>query len=200
MLTMANGFYVTDNDCMQCCKELGNQRYLLIEAKWLDTCEGDERAKHAESKTDNYTVVGAYMDVSEYSDGEIELAISGFYKDIHEMEKSYGCSVDEMKEIVAECAFENIPDESGHDFVSNVVSWKDAEAIIQDIINAGCLPGHEPHESGDEPDDYPRHNCPDEEHCDIWEKQSCCRLCWHEQFEDLIDDEDFCRDCDPMDI
>lgn len=36
MLEMRNGFVVTDNDCMQCGKDLGDRRFLFIQAIWMD--------------------------------------------------------------------------------------------------------------------------------------------------------------------
>lgn len=42
-------------------------------------------------------------------------------------------------------------------------------------------------------DEYPCNDCPDEEYCDQWEAQFCCRLCGYNGYE-------HCDDCDPMDI
>ena len=42
MLEMKNGFVVTDVDCMQCRKDLGNRGFLFIQSIWLG--EGDAYA------------------------------------------------------------------------------------------------------------------------------------------------------------
>jgi len=36
MLEMKNGFIVTDDDCMQCRKDLGNRKFLFIQEIWMD--------------------------------------------------------------------------------------------------------------------------------------------------------------------
>ena len=36
MLEMKNGFVVTDDDCMQCQKDLGERKFLFIQAIWMD--------------------------------------------------------------------------------------------------------------------------------------------------------------------
>lgn len=36
MLEMRNGFVVTDDDCMQCRKDLGDRRFLFIQAIWME--------------------------------------------------------------------------------------------------------------------------------------------------------------------
>ena len=36
MLEMRNGFECTDNDCMQCRKDLGDRKFLFVQAIWMD--------------------------------------------------------------------------------------------------------------------------------------------------------------------
>ena len=36
MLEMKNGFVITDDDCMQCRKDLGDRKFLFVQAIWTD--------------------------------------------------------------------------------------------------------------------------------------------------------------------
>lgn len=69
MLEMRNGFVVTDDDCMQCRKDLGNRKFLFIQEIWM---YGDNE----------YCVVANTEDLKEMSFNDIELAICGFYDSI----------------------------------------------------------------------------------------------------------------------
>lgn len=62
MLEMKNDFECTDDDCMQCCKSLGNRKYLFIQAFRLD---GE----------DIYSVISDIEDLTTMSLGDIENAI-----------------------------------------------------------------------------------------------------------------------------
>ena len=76
MLEMRNGFVVTDNDCMQCSKDLGDRRFLFIQAIWMD---GENE----------YCVVANAEDLKEMSLDDIEMAICGYYDSVNAMEESY---------------------------------------------------------------------------------------------------------------
>ena len=39
MLEMKNGFVITDDDCMQCRKDLGDRKFLFVQAIWMDGCD-----------------------------------------------------------------------------------------------------------------------------------------------------------------
>jgi len=134
MLEMRNDFYVTDNDSMQCCKDLGMRKYLFTKAIWLDTCKSDTIAANAENDSDNYVVVSSVIDVSKMSEPDIEFAISGFYESISDMENKYSLKISELDQFVAECEFENFTDDSCFDYVSEIVSLNEAKKIIQIII------------------------------------------------------------------
>lgn len=69
MLEMRNGFVVTDDDCMQCRKDLGERKFLFIQEIWMD---GDNK----------YCVVANVEDLKEMSLDDIEMAICGFYDSI----------------------------------------------------------------------------------------------------------------------
>ena len=75
--------------------------------------------------------------MNEYSDEDIEMAICGYYESIEEMENLYELSIRELDALVAECAFENICFIT--DLHSDIVSWDDAEDIIQHFIDTGSL-------------------------------------------------------------
>lgn len=69
MLEMKNGFVITDDDCMQCRKDLGDRKFLFVQAIWMDGC-------------DEYCVVANLEDLKEMSFDDIEMAICGFYDNV----------------------------------------------------------------------------------------------------------------------
>lgn len=75
--------------------------------------------------------------MNDYDDEDIKLAIYGYYKSIKDMKDSYGFNIRELDAVIAECIFENIS--AITDFCTEVVSWDDAEDIIQEYINTGSL-------------------------------------------------------------
>ena len=122
MLEMKNGFVITDDSCMQCRKDLGNRRFLFVQAIWMDGC-------------DEYCVVANLENLKEMSLDDIEMAICGFYNSIKAMEESYGLPLGQLDELIAECAFEN-HSYCDWKYQSKMVAWKRAEEIIQEFINA----------------------------------------------------------------
>lgn len=66
MLEMKNGFVVIDNNCMQCRKDLGDRRFLFIQAIAMD---GNGIC----------CVVANIEDLKEMSLNDIECAICGYY-------------------------------------------------------------------------------------------------------------------------
>lgn len=137
MIRENNGWYCTDNDCMQYCRSLGDRKYEFVQAIWLDTCGDDQRAKNAKDDSDNYIVVTDSIDMNEYSNEDIEMAICSYYESIEEMENLYDLNIRELDSLVAECAFENICFVT--DLHNDIVSWDDAEDIIQHFIDTGSL-------------------------------------------------------------
>lgn len=121
MLEMKNGFVVTDDDCMQCRKDLGDRRFLFIQAIWMD---GDNE----------YCVVANAEDLKEMSLDDIELAICGFHDSIKAMEESYELPLGQLDELVAECSFENHP-YCDWECRSEIVTKERAEEIIQKFID-----------------------------------------------------------------
>lgn len=131
---MGNEFYLTDDDCMQYCKELGNGQYIFIQVIWIDVANKDKRAINAKDEIDNYVVVSEVVDISEMTREDMELAISGYYESIEEMERLYGFPQEELGQLIAECIFENLWTQT--DRVSEVVSWDDAKDIVRRFIDS----------------------------------------------------------------
>lgn len=121
MLKMKNGFVITDDDCMQCRKDLGDRKFLFVQAIWMD---GDNE----------YCVVVNTEDLKEMSLDDIKMAVSGYYDSIKTMENSYDLPLGQLDELVAECSFEN------HlycdwEYKSEIVTKERAEEIIQKLID-----------------------------------------------------------------
>lgn len=122
MLKMRNGFELTDNDCMQCRKDLGNRKFLFIQKIYLDSDEA-------------YCVVADTEDLTDMSLKDIENAICGYYDSISEMEESYDLPLGQLDDVIAECNFESRP-YCDWKYQSKTVSWERAEAIIQTFIDS----------------------------------------------------------------
>ena len=121
MLEMRNGFVATDDDCMQCRKNLGGRKFLFIQAIWMD---GDNE----------YCVVANAEDLTEMSLDDIEIAICGFYDSIKAMEESYKLPLGQLDDLVAECAFENHP-YCDWEYKSEIVTKERAGEIIRKFID-----------------------------------------------------------------
>lgn len=135
MLEMRNGWELIDSDCMQCQKQVNAHTFKLMEVVWLDTVGDDPRAENAKDEFDNYVVRAAEIDIDLVSKRDIECAISSFgYESIENLMDSYGeATAENMYPLLAEMLFESDP--YGSTPISNTVSWADAEAIIQKIID-----------------------------------------------------------------
>lgn len=121
MLEMRNGFVVTDNDCMQYRKDLGERKFLFIQSILMD---GDNK----------YCVVANAEDLKEMSLDDIKMAICGYYGNINAMEESCKLPLGQLDELVAECSFENHP-YCDWEYESEIVTWERAEEIIQKFID-----------------------------------------------------------------
>lgn len=121
MLKMKNGFVITDDDCMQCRKDLGDRKFLFVQAIWMD---GDNE----------YCVVVNTEDLKEMSLDDIKMVISGYYDSIKAMEDSYDLPLGQLDELVAECSFENHP-YCDWEYKSEIVTKERAEEIIQKFID-----------------------------------------------------------------
>lgn len=121
MLKMKNGFVITDDDCMQCRKDLGDRKFLFVQAIWMD---GDNE----------YCVVVNTEDLKKMSLDDIKMAVSGYYDSIKAMEDSYDLPLGQLDELVAECSFENHP-YCDWEYKSEIVTKERAEEIIQKFID-----------------------------------------------------------------
>lgn len=135
MLEMRNGWELIDSDCMQCEKQVNNHTFKLMEVVWLDTVGDDSRAENAKDEFDNYVVRAAEIDIDLVSKRDIECAISSFgYESVESLMDSYSeTTAENIYSLLAEMLFES--DLYGSTPISNTVSWADAEAIIQKIID-----------------------------------------------------------------
>lgn len=121
MLKMKNGFVITDDDCMQCRKDLGDREFLFVQAIWMDGYN-------------EYCVVVNTEDLKEMSLDDIKMAISGYYDSIKAMEDSYDLPLGQLDELVAECSFENHP-YCDWEYKSEIITKERAEEIIQKLID-----------------------------------------------------------------
>lgn len=121
MLKMKNGFVITDDDCIQCRKDLGDREFLFVQAIWMD-------------EDNEYCVVVNTEDLKEMSLDDIKMAVSGYYDSIKAMEDSYDLPLGQLDELVAECSFENHP-YCDWEYKSEIVTKERAEEIIQKLID-----------------------------------------------------------------
>ena len=135
MLEIKNGWELIDSDCMQCQKKIDDHTFKLVEVVWLDTVGDDPRAENAKDEFDNYVVRAAEIDINSVSKRDIERAILSFgYEDIETLMDSYNeTTMENLYPLIAEMLFESDP--YGSAPICNTVSWADAEAIVQKIIN-----------------------------------------------------------------
>ena len=131
MIKENNNWFCTDPDCMQYCKKISEKEYKFIQAVWLDTCRDDEKAENAKDESDNYAICSNYIDLDLYSQDDIESSLTSYCYTLDSVKEIYK---DTTNQIIAECLFE---DNCLYDScsIAGVVSWTEAEEIIQDYIN-----------------------------------------------------------------
>ena len=130
MIIENNNWFCTDPDCMQYCKQVNDTEFHFVQAVWLDTCSGDTTAENAKDETDNYVVCSGYIDLDCYSEEDVNCALSSYDYTLESANKIFG---DDANQIIAECLFEDECLTDGNS-ISVVVSWDDAEKIIQNYI------------------------------------------------------------------
>lgn len=121
---MEEKWVCTDLDSSQYRKINADSTYIFIEKVWLDICEGDEGYPDKE-----YTVKSAWIDLNDYSDYEKECAISGYYESMDDIYEQYGMDI---KDIIAECIFEEMNDGSATTY--GMMTEKEADEFIQKYI------------------------------------------------------------------
>lgn len=118
------GWFCTDSDCMQHCKEHGNGKYSFVEIVWLDTVEGDSGYPDKE-----YTVKSAYVDLDDYDTYDRECAICGYYDSLDTVHTEYD---DAAEQIIAECIFEEMTDGSATTY--GMMTREEAEEFVKRYI------------------------------------------------------------------
>ena len=115
----------TDRDTMQHRRKTDEHTYEFIQMIWLDTVPKSDK---------EYAVTHATVDMTDMSEHDIELAISGYHSSIKEMEESYGMPISELEDIVAECYFESDCQVNGYVLNEQDLTKEEATAFIKDFI------------------------------------------------------------------
>lgn len=124
---MPTGWFCTDGDNLQYCKENENGTFNFIEKVWLDTCEGDEGYPD-----ENYIVKTGFVDLYDYTEFEKECATSSYYGDCS-LDYIYQIYGNDADQIIAECIFEDMCD--GSAWTSEFMTEKEADKYIRDYIS-----------------------------------------------------------------
>lgn len=117
-----------DADSLQYQHRISNDEYVMIQLMWLDTVK--EEAEYEEGIVKDYIVVG---DVVDLKDEDFELVISGYYDSLDVMKEAYGLEIEDLKPLIAECAFEQ---KSNYWYVSDLMTREAAEHLIKMYLNA----------------------------------------------------------------
>ena len=131
MIKENNNWYCTDYDYMGYGKQISATEFKFIQAVWLDTCGDDTRAENAKDDLDNYAVCAGYINLDLYSQDDMECVLNS-YNDTLDSLRDYW--EEYANQIIAHLLFEEhcLYDSCS---IAGVVSWTDAENIIQDYIN-----------------------------------------------------------------
>lgn len=116
------GWSLTDDSCLQFQRQESEKCFDMIQLIWLDTTKED--LGHPDRE---YIVVAAHIELEEQ---ELENYISGYYDSISDMTNAYNLPLKDLYPLIAECAFENIWDESGYDYTSGMLTKAEAEELI----------------------------------------------------------------------
>lgn len=125
---MQTGWFCTDDDSLQYCKENADGTFNFIEKVWLDTCEGDKGYPDK-----NYVVKTGFVDLYDYTEFEKECAISSYYSDTS-LDYIYRVYGSDAEQIIAECIFEDMCD--GSAWTSEFMTEKEANEYIQNYISS----------------------------------------------------------------
>lgn len=121
-------WYCTDDDCLQYCKENSDGTFSFIGELWIDLSSGDEGYPDK-----SYLVKTATVNLEDYTQGMMEIYISGYYNSLDEIRKIYG---NDSNQIIAECIFEGDFGESGLDYwLSEMMTEKEADDFIKKYIS-----------------------------------------------------------------
>ena len=125
---MDSKWVCTDNDSLQHYKKIDERSYIFIEKVWLDIVEGDQGYPNKE-----YTVKTAFVDLNDYTRKEYEIAISGYYDSLEELETLYTESESDLDQIIAECIFEEMND--GSATTHGMMTEEEANTFIEKYIS-----------------------------------------------------------------
>ena len=125
---MNSKWVCTDNDSLQYYKKIDDRRYIFIEKAWLNIIEDDPGYPNKE-----YTVKTAIVDLNDYTRKEYEIAISGYYDSLGELETLCIESENDLDQIIAECIFEEMNDGSATTY--GVMTEEKANAFIEKYIS-----------------------------------------------------------------
>lgn len=114
-----NGWILTDPDCCQYGKKLGDGKWWYIELREVGDFENPF-----------YWVYATQIDLEYYTDDEIVDYITGYYDDVMQIREIYG---NDANQIIAECIFECLP-AIEHTFVKEMQLESDAVGFIQMFI------------------------------------------------------------------
>lgn len=115
-----NEWTCTDPDSFRHCKKNENGKYNFIERVWLDITSEDKGYPDK-----NYTVKSAFLDLLDYNEEEREIGICGYYDSLETLYENYG---DEAEDIIAECIFEEMTDDSAITY--GMMTREEAEDFI----------------------------------------------------------------------
>ena len=114
-----NGWILTDPDCYQYGKKLGDRSWWYIELREV----GDFDSPF-------YWVYATQIDLEYYTDDEVSDYITGYYDDVEQIREIYG---ENANQIIAECIFECIS-AAEHTFVKEMKFEADAIDFIHKFI------------------------------------------------------------------
>ena len=123
-------WYCTDDDCLQYCRENADGTFSFIEKLYYDTCNG-----HEDYPDKSYLVKTATIDLKNYTQGMMEIYISGYYSSLDEIRETYGNA---SNQIIAECIFEEDFGEFGSNcdcWLSEMMTEKEADDFIMKYIS-----------------------------------------------------------------
>ena len=123
-------WYCSDDDCLQYCRENADGTFSFIEKLYYGTCNGDEGYPDK-----SYLVKTATIDLKNYTQGMMEIYISGYYSSLDEIRETYGNA---SNQIIAECIFEGDFGEFGSNcdcWLSDMMTENEADDFIKKYIS-----------------------------------------------------------------
>lgn len=120
-----NAWYCLDETTKKYYRINENGTFSFIEKVWLDTCKGDEGYPDK-----NYTVKAATINLDDYTDYEMECAISGYFESMDTLKEFWE---DDSRFGIASCIFEEMCDGDGC-ATAGVMTEKEADIFLESIV------------------------------------------------------------------